>query len=84
MPGAPNWMQGAPVTVQDTSPVRRLFVVIISVVEIVGGMAVAWANPVPRNTIPASAANDAAVKTDDFILVVPSLNMLGILGETEY
>jgi hypothetical protein len=42
----------------------------------VGGMVVAWANPVPRNTIPESAADDAAMKTDDFILVVPSLNML--------
>jgi hypothetical protein len=58
--------------------------VIVSVDEIVDGMVVAWANPVPRNAIPESAADDAAMKTVGFILVVPSLNMLGISGETEY
>jgi hypothetical protein len=56
--------------------------VIVSVDEIVDGMVVAWANPVPRK--PESAADDAAMKTVGFILVVPSLNMLGISGETEY
>jgi hypothetical protein len=58
--------------------------VIVSVDEIVDGMVVAWANPVPRNTMPESAAVEAAMKTDSFILVVPSLIMLGISGETEY
>jgi hypothetical protein len=53
--------------------------VIVSVDEIVDGMVVAWANPVPRK--PESAADDAAI---GFILVVPSPNMLGISGETEY
>jgi hypothetical protein len=43
-------------------------------VKMVGGMVVAWANPVPRNTIPESAADDAAIKTVGFILVVPFPN----------
>src|SRR5260370_6325293 len=61
MPGAPSAMQGAPLTVQVTSPMSLLLSVIVSVVAMVPLMSVAKALPAQKQTAMRSGANQATV-----------------------